>query len=268
MPVKKYLSPVFLLQLYLPKLYLQKFYLQRSEPVHGFTNVLYSLQYSVLAVVLSVVFCSQLHAATDTGTAAMIDGDGLLMHGLEHRLHGIDAPEADQSCIDSNDRSWMCGAKAARVLDSLVKGQQVTCEWTEKDRYGRALSTCRADGINLNAAMVYTGYAVAYRRYSDRYVMYEDEARENRNGIWSGKFLMPWDHRKRGRKVEVPAPDAGRPIKGNISKKGRQYYHCPSDRSYPNTRISTAKGERWFATSLEAESAGWRRPPGYPVCQL
>lgn len=242
--------------------------LSRPEPVSSLSARLSSLQYFIVAVALSVIYSTQLFAATDTGVAVMIDGDGLLMHGLEHRLHGIDAPEVDQSCIDSDNRSWMCGAKSARVLDSLVKGQQVTCEWSEKDRYGRALSTCTADGINLNAAMVYTGYAVAYRRYSDRYIAYENEARENSNGIWMGKFLMPWDHRKRGRKIELPAPDASRPIKGNINKKGLQYYHCPADRSYPKTRITMAKGERWFATSQEAESAGWIRPPGYSACRL
>ena len=233
-----------------------------------FFKCLRSFCYLIVNVFLLCVCPASLLAATDTGYVSVVDGDGLLLHGREHRLHGIDAAEADQSCKDEKNRTWLCGAKATEVLQTLIKGQRVTCRWTERDRYGRALSTCTAGDLNLNAAMVYTGYAVAYRHYSDRYIAYEDEARANRSGLWSGRFLMPWEHRKVGRKVEIPAPDASRLIKGNINSKGRQYYHCPSDRSYPKTRISPAKGERWFATAAEAEGAGWIRPPGASACKL
>lgn len=219
-----------------------------------------------LTCLLIPPFINVASADSVTGSAAAVDGDGLILFGIEHRLHGIDAVELDQGCTDHRKKAWLCGVRAKLLLESLVQGQRVTCEWTELDRFQRPLSTCSVNEINLNAAMVYAGYAVAYRRYSERYIEVEERARTNSSGIWSGEFLMPWEHRRTGKSVEIPAPDATRPIKGNINSKGKRYYHCPSDRSYANTRISEGRGERWFSTSGEAESAGWLRPPGYPAC--
>ena len=95
----------------------------------------------------------------------------------------------------------MCGQRARQTLVSLIQGRTVSCEWNDTDRYGRRLSTCMVDQINLNAAMVYTGYAIAYRKYSKRYVSFEQEAKANKNGIWNGEFVAPTDHRKSGRKL-------------------------------------------------------------------
>lgn len=47
-------------------------------------------------------------------------------------------------------------------------------------------------------------------------------------------------------------------IKGNINGKGERIYHLPGSPSYADTRISTAKGERWFCSEPEAQAAGWR----------
>lgn len=48
-------------------------------------------------------------------------------------------------------------------------------------------------------------------------------------------------------------------IKGNISDYGERIYHVPGGAFYGKTRISPAKGERWFCTEAEARAAGWRR---------
>lgn len=49
-------------------------------------------------------------------------------------------------------------------------------------------------------------------------------------------------------------------IKGNINRSGERIYHTRESASYASTRINTAKGERWFCTVEEAQSAGWRAP--------
>ncbi len=42
------------------------------------------------------------------GTASVIDGDTLEVHGQRIRLHGIDAPESRQLCrLDG--KPWQCG---------------------------------------------------------------------------------------------------------------------------------------------------------------
>ena len=35
------------------------------------------------------------------------------------------------------------------------------------------------------------GHAVAYRKYSERYIAQEAAARETRAGMWGGEFTMP-----------------------------------------------------------------------------
>ena len=206
-------------------------------------------------------------ADSDVGPAKVVDGDGLILNGFEHRLHGIDAVEADQGCQDQEGKVWRCGQRAREVLQSLVANETVKCDWQEKDRWGRRLSTCSINSVNLNAAMVFTGYAVAYRQYSERYVLIEKEAREKQNGIWQGEFVQPAEHRRSGEKLILPPPDPQRRIKGNISRSGNLYYHCPGDESYAKTLISEVKGEQWFATAAEAEAAGWSRAPNFGRCQ-
>ena len=57
-----------------------------------------------------------------------------------------------------------------------------------------------------------------------------------------------------------PAPQEGACIiKGNISDRGERIYHMPGGAFYDRTRISSAKGERWFCTEADARAAGWRR---------
>lgn len=49
-------------------------------------------------------------------------------------------------------------------------------------------------------------------------------------------------------------------IKGNISiNTGERIYHVPGQKFYPQTRISSEYGERWFCTEAEARKAGWRK---------
>ena len=69
-----------------------------------------------------------------------------------------------------------------------------------------------------------------------------------------------------GRRLPEPSRGSARDrehcnIKGNIShNSGRRIYHMPGDCDYERTRISTARGERYFCTEAEARAAVWRRP--------
>ena len=40
------------------------------------------------------------------------------------------------------------------------------------------------------------GHAIAYRRYSKKYVTDEDFAKDNELGLWKGKFMNPEKWRK------------------------------------------------------------------------
>ena len=109
--------------------------------------------------------------------------------------------------------------------------------------------------------MVLSGWAVAYRKFSQDYVAEEDEAKAAERGLWAGRFESPAEFRaNKWAAAAKEAPDSECPIKGNINSKKVRIYHAPWSRSYSRTKINTAKGERWFCTEAEAVAAGWRAP--------
>ncbi len=204
-----------------------------------------------------------------SGRAEITDGDSLEIGSTRVRLYGVDAVEGRQSCKRDDGRDWACGNEAARKLRSLVGDRTVTCTKRDVDDYGRTVAVCRAGNVDLSAEMTRSGFATAYRRYSNDYVDEENEARAARRGIWAGEFTPPEDYRRNDRR-EAPttrsAPSGPRcdgcAIKGNINGEGERIYHVPGSSSYDDTVIDESKGERWFRTESEARAAGWRAPRG------
>lgn len=121
-----------------------------------------------------------------SGLARPIDGDSLWVGGNEVRLKGIDAPEGRQTCR-RNGAIWGCGEAARGALVGLIGGNAITCDVSERDRYGRLLAYCRAGDRDLNATMVTAGMAVAYGGYGRE----EAEAKGARRGIWNSEFETP-----------------------------------------------------------------------------
>jgi len=124
------------------------------------------------------------------GRARAIDGDSLFVGNSEVRLKGIDAPEGRQSCT-KDGRAWACGNAARDELVRLVGGATVVCRVTGRDKHGRYLAACSADGRDLNAAMVASGMAVAFGGYERE----QGEAKAARRGLWAGEFEQPRDWR-------------------------------------------------------------------------
>ena len=132
----------------------------------------------------------------------IVDADTLEVAGQRVRLQGIDAPEAAQSCRQATGQRYRCGDRATQALRARIGTEAVRCTIEGRDRYNRALSTCHtADGVDLNAWLVRHGHALAYRRYSTKYVPEEDQARSERAGIWAAEFISPWAWR-RGQRLD------------------------------------------------------------------
>lgn len=132
------------------------------------------------------------------GVGRVIDGDTLDVGGVRVRLHGIDAFERNQMC-DGPRGPWACGAAATRALEDRAEGRRLVCEVRDTDRYGRKVSRCERDGVDVAQALVADGLALAYRRYSQDYVDEETAARAGSLGAWNGSFDRPEQWRGRSR---------------------------------------------------------------------
>jgi endonuclease YncB( thermonuclease family) len=133
------------------------------------------------------------------GVGRVIDGDTLDVGSVRVRLHGIDAFEHNQTC-DLASGAWACGAAATEALRHRAEGVRLTCEVMDTDRYGRKVSRCQRQGIDVGRGLVADGLALAYRRYSQDYVVDELSARARRAGAWAGSFDRPEQWRRRGRR--------------------------------------------------------------------
>lgn len=145
----------------------------------------FSLSYSI------AVFAEQEIA----GQPRVIDGDSLQIGGSRIRLAGIDAPEMGQQCRIALEKQ-NCGELSKDHLAALIGKSQIRCKWSRFDRYDRLLGTCFIGDSDINAELVKQGMALAYRRYTDKYVPQEEIARRAGVGLWSLKFVPPWDWRK------------------------------------------------------------------------
>lgn len=133
-------------------------------------------------------------AQSVTGPVRVVDGDTLVMRGERIRIHGIDAPEARQSC--DNGR-WACGQASTDMMTRLVANQPVTCQGRDRDPYGRLVAVCfNHQGLDVGRELVRAGLATAYRRFSSDYVNDEDSAKAQGAGMWSGEFSNPAQHRQ------------------------------------------------------------------------
>lgn len=222
-----------------------------------------------LSAALLSILATPAAAEMVAGTATALDGDSLTAAGQPVRLAGIDAPEFDQTCTREG-QAWACGQEAKAQLAALIVGRRVECTGLEHDAYARLLAACTAGYVALNQTLVASGWAVAYRAYSDAYVGEEVRAKAAKLGIWSSEFIPPADYRHgklpaaagaaariRARTPTTPRASqtaSGCVVKGNHSRRGEWIYHLPGMPYYAATRP-----EALFCSEEDAIRAGYRR---------
>lgn len=178
----------------------------------------------VIGLALTPVFAS---AQDISGSARAMDGDSLDMAGIVVRLHGVDAPELNQTCAHEG-QSWACGKEASAKLAQLVNGAEMRCEQRDVDDYDRIVASCTARQIDLGQAMVEAGLAVALPQFSDRYLGAEARAKALKLGIWNSDFQQPADYRTANTRAHRPKPHASaarQPI-ASPAPSGVYYHNC------------------------------------------
>ena len=125
----------------------------------------------------------------------VVDGDTIKIGDVKIRFSGIDAPEINQTCVASEGKV-ACGKISRDILITKVTNNKINCTDEGKDFYGRVLGECFVNGESLSRYLVREGFAFAYRKYSDKFILDEEYAKSNRLGMWSMKFQYPWDYRK------------------------------------------------------------------------
>ena len=143
------------------------------------------------ALVSGLLFCNTSFA----GNLKVVDGDTIVINGEKIRFSGIDTPELKQTCL-KDDQKVDCGMTAKILLVKKIGNNTPECIREGKDAYKRTLAECFVNGESLSVFLVRSGYAFAYRKYSDKFIKDEEFAKENKLGMWAMTFQYPWDFRK------------------------------------------------------------------------
>jgi endonuclease YncB( thermonuclease family) len=210
------------------------------------------------------------------GTANARAALTLSVDGKVYRLDGIDAPELDQTCLDSAGELYTCGRAAAEALTRFIAGRTVFCTDLRADKQAaRRVGQCFVDGVDLNHWLVEKGWALSFEpEAKGRFKTDEEEAKAGRFGLWNGCFVAPQNFRRWTRTAPLLGPGClpsardrlfpdevakpvGFAVKGHYALRAAPYdgiYHLPTCGSFQRT-----KAKRWFRTEEEAIAAGFRK---------
>src|SRR5215217_1962195 len=98
--------------------------------------------WKLLFAVLLLSLPGMAQAADIAGVPKIRDGDHLQIGNSRIRLGGIDAPSADQLCLNTTGERWTCGAAARDELVKHTAGKSWTCQTRSTDRRGRTVARC------------------------------------------------------------------------------------------------------------------------------
>ena len=147
-----------------------------------------------LVISICLIFFFLTYYDVKSSELKIIDGDTIHLKGEKIRFSGIDTPELKQTC-NKNNEVIKCGIQARELLVKKVGNKKIYCVREGKDQYKRTLAECFVNGESLSVFLVRSGYAFAYRKYSDKFIKDEEFAKENKLGMWAMTFQYPWDFR-------------------------------------------------------------------------
>jgi len=148
------------------------------------------MQTVLLALALFLIPAQLL--AWEGRVTSVIDGDSLVIEGVDVRLYGIDAPEHDQP-----------GGEAATAwLTDIALGRQARVEHVDRDRYKRQVAVVWVGDVCLQVEALRAGHAWVYDAYCKTrecrgWRRIQEQAKQERVGLWAiDGQVSPWKWRK------------------------------------------------------------------------
>jgi len=206
----------------------------------------------------------------------IIDGDTLkiktgTLKTRKVRLIGINAPEKGECFYE----------EAKNALTEVTQDRQINIEKdiSGLDDYGRLLRYVivinpdpDTDNLPVNYYMIRNGYAFYQssppdNRYRDLFITAQRQAQDENLGLWQAcDYRENQDEQASQLREQSSQPDnADCVIKGNISDAGYgKTYLLPGCDNYERVIIDPRKGEVYFCTEAEAQSAGFRKATNCP----
>jgi endonuclease YncB( thermonuclease family) len=187
-------------------------------------------------VVFLALFCAAIPTAQAedfSGVARAVDGDSLTVAGRRVRLFGIDAPEYRQTCRVGWS-NWTCGSDAAAAMRAMVDGRNLTCAAVDRDVYGRTVANCRLGGVDLAAAMIDKGFAIALDNAPAAYVARQAVSKSGKAGIWASQFDLPATFRAAHPREDAPPPVrllSRAPARPVVAVAGGAFRNCAAARA-------------------------------------
>lgn len=142
--------------------------------------------------------------------ANAVDGETLLVEGIEVNLFGIDAMEREQVCQQADGTDYPCGRVAMQTLQQLVADRQVVCLPFLRVSETRVVGGClliedgdaplddpthffdaQYEPRSLSRIMVQQGYALTVGFGREIFGDEQQRAQSDRIGIWAGSFEPP-----------------------------------------------------------------------------
>ena len=142
----------------------------------------------LVIIILNLSLAWPAAAQEHSGIPRVVDGNTIIINFQKIRLHGIEAPNAEQLC-EIDGKSWLCGWEATNALAHIVGRHWVSCRQKRLNEGKIVDATCFAgDVLNINAWMVRNGWATAQSQTNTRFLQLEKLAQQEQIGIWRTKY--------------------------------------------------------------------------------
>lgn len=152
---------------------------------------------------IGAVVATQVGQKIEGVVTVVKDGDTVIFKtpkgDVDVRLYGIDAPETKKN---KKKLGQPYGEEAKAFLSQMVLNEKVVLEVTGSGNYGRVGGILHHNGDDVNATLIRSGLAWAYKEYlkgphASEYLGLEEVARKEKLGLWKQSNPQPpWEYRK------------------------------------------------------------------------